>query len=60
MHERPITKYLPGLERLEEKQLLSASPSSTPLASHGALASQPADTPSALGAVGGIPKAGKQ
>ena len=56
MHERPITKYLPGLERLEEKQLLSTSPSSTPLVNHGALASQPADTPSALGAVGGIPK----
>ena len=30
MHQRPITKYLPGLERLEEKQLLSAGPSTRP------------------------------
>ena len=32
MHQRPIKKSLPGLERLEEKQLLSAGPSTRPLA----------------------------
>ncbi|MGO9597885.1 MAG: hypothetical protein ACLP7Q_07810 [Isosphaeraceae bacterium] len=41
MQERPTTKYLPGLERLENKQLLSTSHAATPLgkttlASHSA------------------------
>ena len=31
MQERPTTKYLPGLERLENKQLLSTSHAATPL-----------------------------
>jgi hypothetical protein len=33
MHQRVITKFRPGLERLEKKQLLSASSSSTRVAS---------------------------
>ena len=51
MPQRPIKKSLPGLERLEEKQLLSAGASTRPLASlesgPRALTSRPADTSSA-------------
>ncbi|MGC8643442.1 MAG: hypothetical protein ACP5XB_26595 [Isosphaeraceae bacterium] len=38
MDRRPIKMYSPSLERLEAKQLLSAGPSSTALASHRAAA----------------------
>ncbi len=55
MHQRPIKKSLPGLERLEEKQLLSAGPSTRHLAhlESGARASaSPVDTSNAPGATG--------
>jgi len=58
MHQRPIIKYLPGLEPLEEKQLLSAGSSTRTLphveSGSRALASRPADTSGALGAAGGV------
>lgn len=58
MHQRPIKKSLPGLERLEEKQLLSAGPSTRPLASlesgSRALDARAADTSAATGAAGGV------
>ena len=59
MHQRTITKYLPGLERLEEKQLLSAGPLTRPFTSlesgSRALEAHPADTSSAPGATGSVP-----
>jgi hypothetical protein len=60
MSERPVTKFSPGLERLEEKQPLSVGASTAPFvgpkAGSGASASHPADTPGAPGAVADIPK----
>ena len=55
MHQRPIKKSLPGLERLEEKRLLSAGLSTRSIAhlESGARATAaPADTSNAPGAAG--------
>jgi len=55
MHQRPIKKSLPGLERLEEKRLLSAGPSTRSIAhleSGARSPAAPADTSSAAGATG--------
>jgi hypothetical protein len=60
MRQRPVMKYHPGLERIEEKQLLSASPLATHAMnpSHGsrALHQHTADTSGALGATSDIAK----
>ena len=39
MHQRPIIKYLPGIERLEEKQLLSPGSLSADVSNHKAASS---------------------
>ncbi len=54
MHQRPIVRYLPDIERLEEKQLLSAGPltpgATHPLAAARALAHHATATAEARGA----------
>jgi hypothetical protein len=47
MNDRRITKFRPGLERLEEKRPLSAGVSTAPLAGPGSPAPKPAPTVSA-------------
>ncbi len=64
MPQRPLTKYLPGLEPLEHKQLLSAGPTTRAL-EHVAsgskeLASHPADTSSTASAGVATPSKGQK
>src|SRR5262245_13624644 len=59
MRQRPITKLRPGLERFEEKRLLSAGPSTAhllnPETGPGAPALLSTGSSGALGAVGDLP-----